>query len=149
MNRGSNRLKDVKKRILDDDARLRRAKKALESLEHDNYHEDPHADLVLNKKIPKFSETFEQTRKRRKKTRDEKPRFRKNFVQLLEEEKCSAPNPPNYSSAQAPSSKFPCRHFCAVCGFFSNYNCISCGAKYCSIKCYGVHCDTRCLKWTV
>lgn len=46
MNRGSNRLKDVKKRILDDDARLRRAKKALESLEHDNYHEDRSRSII-------------------------------------------------------------------------------------------------------
>lgn len=33
------------KRILDDATRQRRQKKALEALEQDNFHEDPHADL--------------------------------------------------------------------------------------------------------
>ncbi len=46
MNRESVRIKDSsKKRILDEAARSRRLKKALEALEVDNYHEDPHADL--------------------------------------------------------------------------------------------------------
>ena len=33
------------KRFLDDATRQRRQKKALEALEQDNFHEDPHADL--------------------------------------------------------------------------------------------------------
>lgn len=46
MNRESNRIKDAsKKRVLDDDTRTRRLKKALGALEVDNYHDDPHADL--------------------------------------------------------------------------------------------------------
>lgn len=45
-NRESGRIKDsYQKRILDDAARKRRQKKALEALEQDNFHEDPHADL--------------------------------------------------------------------------------------------------------
>ena len=32
-------------RVLDEFARSRRQKKALEALEQDNFHEDPHADL--------------------------------------------------------------------------------------------------------
>lgn len=44
--RVSGRIKDAnQKRILDEDARKRRQKKALEALEQDNFHEDPHADL--------------------------------------------------------------------------------------------------------
>ena len=48
---GSARIKDQQaRRVLDSAARQRRARKALESLEQDNSHEDPHADLVMSKK---------------------------------------------------------------------------------------------------
>lgn len=44
--RESGRIKDaIHKRILDEDSRKRRQKKALEALEQDNFHEDPLADL--------------------------------------------------------------------------------------------------------
>lgn len=44
--RESGRIKEaIQKRILDEDTRKRRHKKALEALERDNFHEDPHADL--------------------------------------------------------------------------------------------------------
>lgn len=44
--RESGRIKDsYQKRVLDDASRKRRQKKALEALEQDNFHEDPHADL--------------------------------------------------------------------------------------------------------
>lgn len=44
--RESGRIKDAyQKRILDETARKRRHKKALEALEQDNFHDDPHADL--------------------------------------------------------------------------------------------------------
>lgn len=151
--RESGRIKDAySKRVLDDASRKRRQKKALEALEQDNFHEDPHADLVMSKKAPKFQETLEsRNSSRKKKTRSAdyyKQRFRKTFVQLVEEDLNYNPTPPNYSSAQASPSKFPERHFCAVCGFPSSYTCIPCGARYCSTKCLGTHLDTRCLKWT-
>jgi zinc finger HIT domain-containing protein 1 len=44
--RESGRLKDVnQRRVLDEAARRRRMRKALEALEQDNFHDDPHADL--------------------------------------------------------------------------------------------------------
>lgn len=44
--RESGRLKDVnQKRILDEATRSRRQRKALEALELDNFHDDPHPDL--------------------------------------------------------------------------------------------------------
>lgn len=48
--RESGRIKDAyQKRVLDEAARKRRQKKALEALEQDNFHDDPHADLgILN-----------------------------------------------------------------------------------------------------
>lgn len=109
--------------------------------------------LVMSKKVPKFQETLDNRGgNRKKKTRSAeyyKQRFRKTFAQLVEEDLNINPNPPNYTCAQAPPSRFPERHFCAVCGFPSNYTCIPCGARYCCIKCLGTHLDTRCMKWTV
>ena len=44
--RESVRQKDANsRRVLDDAARRRRARKALEALEQDNFHDDPHANL--------------------------------------------------------------------------------------------------------
>lgn len=153
--RESNRQKNAdKKRVLDEASRMRRARKALNALEQDNFHDDPHADLVMSKKVPKFQDNLiEQTRpkKTKRKTGDYmKAKYRKNFGQLLEEDRINyqETNEPCYSSAQAAPSKIPERHFCAVCGFPSNYTCTSCGTRYCCIRCLSVHQDTRCLKWT-
>ena len=47
--RESGRIKDAnQKRVLDEAARRRRVRKALEALEQDNFHDDPHADLGMN-----------------------------------------------------------------------------------------------------
>lgn len=50
---------------------------------------------------------------------------------------------PNYLTACAEPSKLPQRHFCAVCGFPSNYTCVSCGARYCCVRCLATHHETR------
>ena len=42
---GSARVKE-QRRVMDQASRQRRARKKLESLEQDNFHDDPHADLV-------------------------------------------------------------------------------------------------------
>ncbi|CAN8004521.1 unnamed protein product [Ixodes hexagonus] len=149
--RESGRVKDANlRRVLDPAARMRRQKKSLDGLEQDNFHDDPHANLVMHKKAPKFEETLEAKRKRRSKVEaaSAKVRFKKGFGALLEEHLAANPEPPNYTHATVPPSKFPPRHFCAVCGFPSNYTCVSCGSRYCSVKCLGIHRDTRCLKWT-
>lgn len=171
--RESNRVKDAdKKRVLDEASRNRRRRKVLEALEQDNFHDDPHADLVMSKKVPKFNDSLEQSRsnrtaKAKRKNADYiKARYRKNFVQLLEdddrlasggrnngsfaagEETSSDEQRVTYASAQAPASALPERHFCAVCGFPSLYTCTSCGTRYCCIRCLATHRDTRCLKWT-
>lgn len=70
-NRESSRIKEAdKKRVLDEASRRRRARKALEALEQDNFHDDPHADLVMSKKLPKFQDNSEtpggRTRKAKK-----------------------------------------------------------------------------------
>lgn len=96
-----------RRKVLDDAARKRRARKAVEALEQDNFHEDPHADLVMSKKVPKFAESNEKpTRKKKSKSAEYyKLRFRKTFAQLVEEDASFRPEPPNYMSAQVPPSK--------------------------------------------
>jgi len=145
--RESSRLKDGK-RALDPAARKRRQKKALEALEQDNFHDDPHANLVMHKKAPKFEESFDKAKRRKPRNDLFKQRFRKSFAALVEEEQMCNKDPPNYFTVTAPPSPYPERRFCAVCGFPSNYTCNMCGARYCCVKCLGTHQDTRCLKWT-
>lgn len=150
--RESGRIKDgMQRRILDEASRHRRARKQLEALERDNFQDDPHANLSMHKKAPKFEESLPDTNTKKRKSRSEqlKQRYRKNFAALLEEATMLASDEPNYLSAQAPPSELPERKFCAVCGFPSNYVCVPCGARYCSVRCLGTHQDTRCLKWTV
>merc|ERR1719150_339954 len=169
------------RKVMDEATRRRRARKALESLEQDNFHDDPHADLVMSKKAlnlfqeeqhsPEKSSTTSlsnsqlggtsnlssgstsKSSKRRLKTAEYyKQRFRKNFLQLLEEDAIqnekSEDKCVNYISAQAPPSKKPQRPFCAVCGFPSKYCCTVCGARFSSLICQETHQETRCLKYT-
>ncbi|XP_030754266.1 zinc finger HIT domain-containing protein 1 [Sitophilus oryzae] len=152
--RGSNRIKENdKRRIIDESQRKRRQRKVMEMLESDNYHDDPHADLVMSKKVPKFEDNLEQRSSRTK--RKERSvdyyqfKYRKNFQQLVDEDRAEseAKQRPSYMDIQCGESQLPSRHFCAVCGFLGQYNCLSCGTRYCSIRCMETHMDTRCLKW--
>lgn len=69
--RGSNRIKENdKRRIIDETQRKRRQRKVMEMLESDNYHDDPHADLVMSKKVPKFEDNLEQRSSGRNKKRE-------------------------------------------------------------------------------
>ncbi|KHN74948.1 Zinc finger HIT domain-containing protein 1 [Toxocara canis] len=166
LTRHSGRLQATEStRILDDAARRRRLRKQLDALEQDNFHEDPHAQLQWHKNIPRFDDEQVQGQgvsrkrvstdsaehsegKKKKKFRAEhsKQRFRKNFLALVEEYSASKTMEGTgwdaYSAARAPPSRYPPRRFCAVCGFFSNYTCIRCGARYCSVKCRDLHNDT-------
>ncbi|XP_008248936.1 zinc finger HIT domain-containing protein 1 isoform X1 [Oryctolagus cuniculus] len=139
------------RRVLDRAARQRRISRQLEALENDNFQDDPHAGLPqLGKRLPQFDDDAD-TGKKKKKTRGDhfKLRFRKNFQALLEEQNLSVAEGPNYLTACAGPPSRPQRPFCAVCGFPSPYTCVSCGARYCTVRCLGTHQETRCLKWTV
>lgn len=153
--RGSTRLKEFdKRRILDETARKRRHRKLMEIYESDNYHDDPHADLVMSKKIPKFEENLEsrssRTKKKERTAEYYQMKFRKTFQQLVEEDRIDAElnNRVSYLDAAAEDSKLPARHFCSVCGYKSKYVCITCGTRFCCIKCMNIHLETRCLKWS-
>lgn len=107
----------------------------------------------MSKKVPKFQEPLEggkgSARKRKARTVEYfRQRFRKTFSQLVEEDLNANGDDPNYTTAEASPSRYPPRHFCSVCGFVSNYTCLPCGQRYCSVKCLGTHLDTRCMKWT-
>lgn len=135
-------------RVMDDIARKRRLKRDLDSLEMDNYHEDPHANLTMSKKVPKFDDGPKGEDKiiERRKSNLRLRQF--NFAQLLDED--SRRPPPNYATACAPPpEKFHLhkRHFCSVCGFTGKYTCVNCGSRFCSTNCQTTHKDTRCMKW--
>ncbi|VEN39037.1 unnamed protein product [Callosobruchus maculatus] len=152
--RGSNRIKENdKRRIVDETSRKRRHRKVMELLESDNYHDDPHADLVMSKKVPKFEDNLEQrtsrTKKKERTAEYYQIKYRKNFQQLVDEDRAEAEanRRVSYMDIQCEESPMPPRHFCAVCGFLAKYNCLSCGTRYCCIRCMDTHMDTRCLKW--
>lgn len=135
-------------RVMDDIARKRRLKHELDSLERDNYHEDPHANLTLSKKVPKFEDGIKTGEKSIERRRSNLRLRTLNLVQLIEED--SKRPGPNYTTATAPTpDKYnqPRRHFCGVCGLTGKYTCITCGSRFCSITCQATHKETRCMKW--
>lgn len=153
--RGSSRLKEVNKRhVIDQATRAKRQRKQLESLENDNFHDDPHQQLnqFLSKaKLPSFADGTEGTKKRRKAKLGDifKHKAKRSFQALLEELAAEGKkDTPTYVTAVTGSSVFPNRHFCSVCGYFSNYTCPTCGTRYCCVTCLKTHKDTRCMKWT-
>ena len=132
-------------RILDLATRLRRKEIRLASLEKDNFIED---DSIQISPVRQISKENVKKRKKVKVGEHFKKRFRKNFSSLLEEIEFQTEEP-NYFTAKAPKSIYPKRHFCGVCGYPSCYNCVVCGALYCSMECQRTHKDTRCNKWVV
>ena len=45
--------------MLDSASRQRRLRKAIDALEQDNFQDDPHSDLKMSKKAPKFEESMD------------------------------------------------------------------------------------------
>lgn len=140
----------MQNKTMDEVTRKRRLKHELDQLERDNFHDDPHANLTLSKKIPKFDDNVKPNEIKHSDRRRSNLRLRVlNFSQLLDED--SRKKQPNYATSAAPEpAKFNLhrRHFCAVCGFNGKYTCVTCGARFCSSNCHGTHKETRCLKWT-
>ncbi|KAG2448445.1 hypothetical protein HYH02_006337 [Chlamydomonas schloesseri] len=76
----------------------------------------------------------------------------KNFARLLDDaelDRLPASKASYLTTAVRPSTTSAMRKFCSVCGNVSGYTCARCGSKYCCRKCYTVHTETRCLKFTV
>lgn len=73
--------RDVARRILDDATRQRRARKALESLESDNFHDDPHAGLTMSKKALSLFQDDKDKDEREAKQRKRKTRTSEYYKQ--------------------------------------------------------------------
>lgn len=75
----------------------------------------------------------------------------KTFMALLEEAELDLlpRDEPSYASAAVQASKVASsRPWCTVCGFQAPYTCTRCSSRFCSRKCYALHSETRCLKFT-
>lgn len=148
-------------RVMDEGTRNRRNRQLLDQLERDNFHDDPHANLVMHKKAPKFDDGAIKgavSTGNNRKSQVHRTRVL-TFPQMVDED--GRKGEPNYSSAAAPAPgavtdasgrmliMIPQRNFCSVCGFGAPYTCVTCGHRYCTVKCLHTHRDTRCMKWTV
>lgn len=54
--------------------------------------------------------------------------------------------PLGYARAVSRPSKRPERAFCEICGYWGNYRCGKCGARYCDLACMGTHQEMACGK---
>ncbi|CAK5118724.1 unnamed protein product [Meloidogyne enterolobii] len=116
---------------VDEAARRRRIQRHLETLEKDNFQDDPHANIVWNKSAPKFDDELifsrsDEPKKRKKKSNDPpskisapehatkkgkklvasltKTRFRKTFTQLLIESEKKWEEDKAFTSSTTPST---------------------------------------------
>lgn len=96
----------------------------------------------------------EMVGKKQKKTRagrEQQQMSKKPLGQILfEAEEMNADLPkwvPTYNRVATQMPDEPPRQFCAICGARAPYTCSRCGVRYCRRRCYGTHCETRCLKW--
>ncbi|KHJ98651.1 HIT zinc finger [Oesophagostomum dentatum] len=139
----------------------------LASLEQDNAHEDPHANIVWRKDLPNFEDEMiggpkkKGSRKRpssatpgsnpAKRRRKFRARRFRNFISALDEANQKYRKNKRlfraFFKATAPAPKVKGRKFCAPCGDVGIYSCIRCGTPYCSIACRDIHMDTRCQRW--
>lgn len=153
-------------RTLDAASRNRRIRQQVEQLERDNFHEDPHANLVMHKKAPKFEDGNNRATKSSASVsiKRHSNRSRPFTMNMLIEENSKLPSPNYLTILTRPLNHPPTnaslslylannllyvlkRHFCSVCGFLGNYTCVVCGMRYCSTNCQQTHVETRCLKW--
>lgn len=159
--------------ILDEGTRRRRQRRAIEALEQDNFHADPHANLVLSKKIPRFDQTLDGSageggdscqgggkrshdRAKRSKLRSfeyHKQRFRKDLATLLEEEMCQhqqqQQSKEDGKEEQDSPVKPPPSYMSARAGpsrFPARHICAVCGfpGQYTCVPCGARYCSTRC-----
>ncbi|KAI8877442.1 hypothetical protein K501DRAFT_298237 [Backusella circina FSU 941] len=126
----------------DPEAHTRHLQRQLDSLERDNHQAMDDVEGLINIALAAQEEGPSRRTARSSNIYSSKV----NLNTLLEEstltEHC-------YQSCQVTPSLYPARKFCSVCGFKSDYKCLKCGMKYCSVKCLDIHTSTRCLKWTL
>ncbi|KAJ4839802.1 SWR1 complex subunit 6 [Turnera subulata] len=119
---------------------------AVEAVDDDEASLDDEDDVYVQKRHAKGT----KRKTRQAKALENARRAPRNFLELLHEANLESlpPNVPSYlKAAVGPPSSTSRRHFCTVCGFSSNYTCVKCGMRFCSIRCKNIHDDTRCLKF--
>ena len=90
-------------RVLDQHSRDRRKRQQLAQLERDNFHDDPHANLVMHKKAPKFEDTINSNTPNRKSTSALTNKVKSmTFSALIEDDLKTNPFV-NYSNVAAPA----------------------------------------------
>lgn len=100
-NRKSNLIQ--RNQVLNEHARDRRRKQQLAQLERDNFHDDPHANLTMHKKAPKFEDTINSATPNRKSTSSVTNKIKSlTFPVLIEDDLKSNPLV-NYSTIAAPA----------------------------------------------
>lgn len=106
-------------------------------------------DQVFNqRKQPKGAKR--KTRQARALEKLESAKKTRSFHDLLQEanlESLPSHVPTYLRAAVGPPSSSARRHFCTVCGYFANYTCAVCGARFCCCRCLKIHSDTRCQKF--
>ncbi len=55
----------------------------------------------------------------------------------------------NFDSQRASKPVYPSRKFCCVCNHLSKYVCPKCKESFCNLKCYALHREIRCLKFSL
>jgi hypothetical protein len=91
-----------KNRILDHAARNRRTRQQLAQLERDNFHDDPHANLVMHKKAPKFNDSIVAQSNGAGRRSTGHARIRASTWQAMLDEDVRLNSLVNYSTATAP-----------------------------------------------
>eukprot|EP01040_Poterioochromonas_malhamensis_P001969 gene1969-2105_t len=141
-------------KVIDDETRREIAEQRLNALEQDNYNEKE----IAGYQDDDFSDddSTAPKKKKMKKNQDIRSKWATRAVKSLErillDNGISRDDPnvmatPNYYSVAAgPSTIPPRRKFCTICGYLGDYSCVRCGSRYCSIKCYESHQETKCLK---
>lgn len=75
------------------------------------------------------------------------PKAFKDWLEEAELDRLPAGQPSYFTAVVGPPTTRSARKLCSVCGCISTYTCTRCGSKYCTLRCYAVHTDTRCLKF--
>ncbi|KAJ8662955.1 hypothetical protein O0I10_001131 [Lichtheimia ornata] len=135
----------------DPEAQQRHLKRQLDSLERDNHESLNDVEGLISLALAQQEDDVPSSRKKKHKaSRANIHSVKTNLNVLIEDARLDTlpPHVPSYLTCAAAPSRYPARHFCSVCGFQSNYKCLRCGMKYCSVKCLRTHQETRCLKWT-
>lgn len=123
--------------------RLRAQSRRIAELERENYHDnvkidipklDLLVDLMKNKGGVRMGATVNSRRILGSK---------KTLINHLDDDPSSTKL---LQESFAPSSRYPPRYLCSICGYWGKVTCVRCGARYCSIGCEETHRETRCLK---